>query len=355
MVQQSKTDVFLEGTNLERIGQVDLSVLDDASKYGIDLDKLDVFTQKTPEKKVEKTSLSDDWQHLDVKLTDVVNMVIATSERPVFMVRDDKLVYLNPVAEALLDAGFDKNVLGNNFFNLVAKEDWNLLAENIGEMITNAKTLRIRLKSTTGKIIPMSFQAIYLSDIEKFSFILLGDHIKKTQRPSFNSLYDDVTGLPNFFLFEDRVQVAVSLENSKESSRDLSMILVAAVNIDNLDVFRKMHIEEMVIKKAANNLVLNLPKSATIALGLKYSFWVMIPALKNKVEVNNAARLLFETLSEGVSDNFTKHELLFSVGISVFPQPAHSAKKMIEQALEAIKKAQNNPKSSVEFFVNEKL
>ena len=81
----------------------------------------------------------------------------------------------------------------------------------------------------------------------------------------------------------------------------------------------------------------------------------MIPALKNKVEVNNAARLLFETLSEGVSDNFTRHELLFSVGISVFPQPAHSAKKMIEQALEAIKKAQNNPKSSVEFFVNEKL
>ncbi len=356
MVQkQADIGISLEGGNLHAPDNIDLNLLQEAEKYHIDLSDLENIIAPKVQKETNHKKQSESWRKLDVSLSSVINLIVATSERPTFLIRDDKLVYLNPAAMQLLGVNVDKEVVGNKFFNLVAREDWNLLAENIGEMLTNAKQLKIRLKSASGKIHPMNFQAIYLSEIEHFSFILLGEHTKKATRPAFNNLYDDVTGLPNFFLFEDRVQVAISSENIKENVRDQNMIAVAAINIDNIEVFRKMHIEEMIIKKAANNLVLNLPKSATVALGLKYNFWVMLTGLKNKAELNHEIRHLFAVLDEGISDNFTRHELLFSIGVSSFPQPAHSAKKVIEQAISAIKTAQNTSRSSVEFFVGEHL
>ena len=204
----------LDGTGMSPAQNADIRMLQNAAEYNIDLDALESVGKKSFRRKPAAKKVAEDWRKLDVNLSDIINLIIATSERPTFMVRDDKLVYLNPAAMQLLDISVDKDVIDNNFLNLVIKEDWNLLAENIGEMLTNGKTMRIRLKAATGKIIPLQFQAIYLSEIEHFSFILLGEHIKKTIKPTFNNLYDDVTGLPNFFLFEDRVQVAVALENA---------------------------------------------------------------------------------------------------------------------------------------------
>ena len=356
MVKQ-RTDIIqeLDGAGLTSAQNADIQVLQNAAQYNIDLDTLESVGKKSSRRKPAAKKAAEDWRKLDVNLSDIINLIISTSERPTFMVRDDKLVYLNPAAMQLLDISVDKDVIGNNFLNLVIKEDWNPLAENIGEMLTNGKTMRIRLKAATGKIIPLQFQAIYLSEIEHFSFILLGEHIRKAVKPTFNNLYDDLTGLPNFFLFEDRVQVAVALENAKDNVRDQNIIAVLAISLDNIEAFRKMHIEELVIKKTANNLVLNLKKNVTVALGLKYNFWIMLPGLKNMAEVNHEVRRITEILNDGVSDNFTRHELLFSIGVSTFPRPGHSAKKVIEQAIAAIKTAQATPRSTVEFFSGEKV
>ena len=342
----------LEGRKFEKTEPVDVGILQSAEEYNIDLKSLENVEETEVKKTIVVKEKKEPWRQLDVNLSDIINMFIATSERPTFMIRDDKLVYLNQAAMQLLDVGADNGIVGDDFLNLVIKEDWTLLAENIGEMLTNAKSLRIRLKSLGGMIKSVNFQAIYLSEIEHFSFILLGEHIRKQTKPSFNNLYDDVTGLPNFFLFEDRVQVAVLQENAKENARDQNLIAVVAISIDNMESFRKMHIEELIIKRMANNLVLNLPKSATVALGLKYNFWILLPSLKNKAEVNHFVRKVAEVLNEGVSDNFTRHELLFSIGVSIYPNLAHSAKKVIEQAISAVKSAQNSHRNSIEFFVN---
>ncbi len=356
MISRKDIDIFLEGRDgLSVVENVNIDILNNATKYGVDLDALEIFSEKEPQKEIGVKKTSEGWRKLDVNLSDVVNMIIATSDRPAFLISDDKLEYLNSAAIQLLDLRVEKGIVGNNFLNLVVKEDWRILAENIGEMITDAKTMRIRLKSTTGKVIPISFRAIYLSDIEHFSFILLGDHIKKEVSSTFNNLYDEITGLPNFFLFEDRLQVAISLENAKDNIKDTSIIMVAAVNIDNIEVFRKMHIEDMIIKKIANNLVLNLPKITTIAQGLKYNFWIMLSGLKNKKDITQYVKKIFDVLKDGVDDNFMHHELLFSVGVSSFPYPARSAKKTIEQTIIAIKEAQANQKSSVKFYNNEEV
>lgn len=332
------------------VNDVDTAILKDAKKYNIDLEKLEnPITVQKPLPVMEKRR-AETWRRLDVNLSDVVNLMIATSERPTFLIRDDKLVYINQAAIKMLELESDRDVVGKNFLNLVVPEEWNMLAENIGEMLTNGKIIRIHFKNASGVTKAMNFQAIYLSEIEHFSFILLGEHVKKEEKISVNNLYDDLTGLPNFFLFEDRVQVAVSMENIKDNAKDQKMIAVAAISINNMESFRRMHIEDFVVKKIANNLVLNLNKMTTVALGVKYNFWIMLQGVKNQAEINHEIRHVFEILNDGISDNFTRHELSFSIGVACFPQSAHSAKKLIEQAISAVKNAQRSNKNSIEFF-----
>ena len=109
----------------------------------------------------------------------VVDVIIATSERPFFLVRDDLLVYANPAAVQLLDLG-GGDVIGDKFLNLVDSGDWKVLVENIGEMIAGDKALQIRMRGSTGKVVPIDFKAIYLPEIEHFSFILTYKALLKT-------------------------------------------------------------------------------------------------------------------------------------------------------------------------------
>ncbi len=346
------TAILENPLNLKPLAKTDKNVLAQAEDFNINVDELEVFSQ--PEKKSLRASnkTAEGWRNLDIRLADVVDSIIASSERPFFLVRDDLLVYANPAAVQLLDLG-GGDVIGAKFLNLVDSSDWKTLVENIGEMFSGDKSVQIRMKDTKGKVLPIDFRAIYLPEIEHFSFILIGEERKKQPVLTLNNLYDEITGLPNFFLFEDRVQVAVANENVK--TKDRNLIAVAAVNINNIETFRKMNIEDFVIKKIANTLVLNLKKNVTIARGLKYNFWLMFNDLKSKTELNHEIRHIFEILNDGVSDNFTRHRLAFSIGVSSYPTPAHSAKKVIEQALTAVKTAQTQIENGLEIYKADKF
>ena len=326
---------------------------DDLERYSIDLNNLDSI-QSDKSKKSEKSEKTASWQNLDVRLQDVIKSFISVSDSPVFLIRDDKLVYMNKTALKVLETGFESDFLGRSFFDLVVKEDWNLLSKNIGEMLTASKDISVRLKTAKDKNITINFRAIYLSETDHFSFILIGDSVKENPRSIYNNLYDNVTGLPSFFLFEDRVQMAVVNENAKDNYQEASTISVAAINIDNIDGFRKMNIDDFVIKKIADTLMLNLPRTATLSVGLKYTFWLMFN-VKNKRQFDEIVKRVLDVLNEGVRDNFTRHEIVFSMGISCFPQIATSSKKLMEQAIKALEKNQTTRRNPFEFFINEEI
>ena len=337
---------------LSAAANVDLSLLKQAADYNVDLDSLESPINQNvqveiPQQQQARVKEHFFWQDMDVNLSDIVNLVMNTSERPIIMVSDDKAVYFNYTAMQMLDIKNMRAVIDEPFLSFVDKEDWNVLTSNIGEMLTAAKKQPIKLRSLKGKVVPVEFQAIYLPDSKRFSFILVGGHANKASKPFFNNLYDDLTGLPNFFLFEDRVQMAVNNENYKDSRLPKDLIVVASVSIDNIEMFRKLHLEEFALKKIANTLVLSLRKNYTVAKGLKYQFWILMPDIANNYDLDTELKKLMAVFKEGVSDNFTTHELSVSVGVSVFPAPARSAKKLIEQAIDAVKEAQNTSESSM--------
>lgn len=174
----------------------------------------------------------------------------------------------------------ESDVLKKNFLKFVVKEDWNLLAENIGEMLTNDKNLMVRLRLADNKVQRMNFEAVYLPDNQHFTFILIGSKIM-TKANLVSGLYDDLTGLPNFYLLEDRVQMAVNAENYKDIRQKKNMIALAGVSVDNMKAFKNMGIDDLILRKLSERLVLSLKKTFTVASGLKYQFWVLIPNVDN--------------------------------------------------------------------------
>ena len=352
--------MVLDITDLEKIvsagldtsSEPDLSVLQDAKKHGIDLDALENplnNTEYSSLPSVEQPSKEDKGfgHDFDVNLKDMINIFFENSGRIVIIVSDDKVVYLNHMAQNLLDIKSIKTLANEPFLALVDKEDWNTITSNIGEMLTSGKKQQIRLRSVKGKIVLTEIQAIYLPDSEHFSFILVGEHKSNPTTCLFNNLYDDLTGLPNFFLFEDRVQMAVNSENYKDPRYPRNLVVVVGIGIDNIESFRKLHLEDFALKKLANTLVLSLNKSYTIARGLKYPFWILMPNVSNAYELEAEINKIMAILQDGISDNFTTHELVVSVGYSIYPSPSRSAKKLMEQSILALKEAQSYSENKV--------
>lgn len=348
---QAENDIveFLEKVkNNGNVEKTDVTILKKADDYNVDLEKLEYPSEKEQARTQTVQQIEEDWQMLDVKLSDVLNAIVDTSERPCFMIRDDKLVYANPAALFFLDA--DEKILGKKFLDFVLPEDWKILTESIGEMITDGKKQTIRLKSLKKDIKSQEFSAVYLSEIDHFSFILLGEHQPKKQQKKRSELFDELTGLPNFFLFEDRVQTAVVFEKNKPEKEKQYYMAVAAINIENEEMFYKMRIYDNIMKSLANSLVAVVRKTDTIAKGLKYTFWVFLPSVESMQQMKGLFGGITKVLDDGIKDNITRHEIKYSMGISIFPETANSTKELMEQTIFATKKAQANPKKSVEIF-----
>ena len=336
-------------------------ILAEASRYHVDLDALEktdvpagfsvqkdvkpVYDIQPVEKQLENRFLEE----TDVPLQDVADKVFNRSERPIVIVRDDKIEYANKSFMNLLDVKNEKEILHEKFLKLVVRDDWNFLAENIGAMLTNNETAVIRLVGTNHKVSKVKFEAIYLSDNQHFTFILMGERpVPKTVTAM--SMYDAVTGLPNFYLFEDRVQTAVNYENHKDVRQKKNMIAVAGISIDNFAELKNIGLHDMILRRLAEKLVLSLKKIYAAASGLKYQFWILMPDVSDEESLKVELQKIQNIFSEPVADNFTKHDISVSIGVSVYPEPGSSAKKLIEQAIMAVQKAQREGGRRMQVF-----
>lgn len=114
-----------------------------------------------------------------------------------------------------------------------------------------------------------------------------------------------------------------------------------AISIDNIFSLQQLGMAEYVLKKIASKLVFSIKKSYTVARGIKCQFWVLMGDLQDVSDLDVELHKIKAILDEGVDDNLTHHDISSSIGVSVFPVVARSGKKLIDQAIVAVKNAQN--------------
>ena len=353
-------DINFDVDNLAFLEQIDdvsvpvpeIDVIKAAADSGIDLNALEtleepplVVAPKAMEgvplivnQSVSKNAeLKNEWGAFSLAMGDAVSKIFELSDRPFLIIRDDKIAYINKTAMAILEIPSTEDVIGKSFWQFVVQEDWDLLAQNIGAMLTDDKVVSARLRTLKERIYKISLQAMYLDDEQHFTFVLVGD--RKIKYNPGAGLYDAVTGLPNFYLFEDRVQIAVNNEKYKDVRQRKNMMAVLGVSIDNMNELKEVNMVDFVLKKLASKLVFRLKKSYTIARGLKYQFWLLLNDFNNEHDLEVEIEKIKAIFDEPVAGNYMDYNVSTSLGYSIYPTNAQTSNKLIEMAVDAIKTA----------------
>ncbi len=347
---------FLERPEVGVAANVDIGFLQKAAGMGIDLDSLETpddsgvaqknkifapqpiqFDDNLNQNMPKSVRLKNEWGTFSLSMSDAVLKIFELSDRPFIIIRDDNIVYMNNTALAILEISNLQSISGTNFWNYVDKQDWEMLAQSIGTMLTDGKSVQVRLKTTKERIYKINLQAMYIDDTEHFTFVLVGD--RKVKYNPGAGLYDAVTGLPNFYLFEDRVQIAVNNEKYKDIRQKRNMMAVLGVSIDNMDELKEANMVDFVLKKLASKLVFRLKKSYTVARGLKYPFWFLINDFNNEHDLEVELEKIKAIFDELIVGNYTDYSISTSFGYSVYPNNAKTANKLIETAIDAIRTA----------------
>lgn len=347
----------------------DISLLQTAAAYHINLDDLErimpeaggdndnlpvaaepVETPSAPPRKEEPAREETSFNEIMLPFSELVEKVFRRSSHPVVVISEDKIVYSNVSFLKLVDADSEESVYNTDFLQYVSSEYWNAVAEGIGDILTDNKSMIIGMKRPQGKVRKISFDAIYIPDDKTFSFILIGESLRP-KGGIITGLYDEETGLPNYYLMEDRLQVVVNNANNKGISFGKNIIALLCINLDNFDTFVRVGNTEIIFKRVISRISMVLNKSYTFARGLQpQHFWILIPNIADYDTLATECTRLKSLFDEPVTDNFTDYRLITSFGVSMFPEPATSAKKLIEHADLAVKKAVKDGGNRIVYF-----
>ena len=344
--------------------KADTSILADAAQYHVDLDGLETLSPvviqtaaplpeaanqpQTSEPQSPSSTLAID--NVMLPLPELIEKFFRRSSHPVVMVSDDKIAYANTSFLKLVDADSAESVYNTNFLQYVSNEYWTAVTEGIGDILTNNKSMIVGMKRPHGKIRKISYDAIYIPDDQTFSFILIGESLRpKTSIVS--GLYDEETGLPNYYLMEDRLQVVITNSANSGVSFGKNIVALLCVNLDNFDTFARLGNTEIIFKRVISRISMVLNKTYTFARGLQpQQFWIMIPQIADYDALATECERIKNLCDDPITDNFTDYRLITSLGVSMYPEPATSAKKLIEHADLAVKKAIKDGGNRIVYF-----
>ena len=163
-------------------------------------------------------------------------------------------------------------------------------------------------------------------------------------------MYDGLTGLPSFNLFEDRLQVALTNEKAKNLRLRRLKIAVVGIKIENLASFAEGSARDDVIRQTARELVELLPENYTVARGINYQFWLMMPYLESREDGKVIIEKIKSTLAKPLSAAGGVYHRSCKMGAVLYEHnPADSVNTLVGKAIFALQRAEENGKSVVYF------
>lgn len=293
--------------------------------------------------------IGDNISDIEVLVPDIIRDVFDKLDRPVLIVCDDNIEYANKALLKMLSITDASKMLNERFLKFVSQDDWDFIAENIGDVLTNSGAIELRMLNANYKVIKMSFDTMYIEDNQHFCFALIGKAVEN-KISSSAVLYDEIIGLPKFSLYEYSVQNALDYENYKNPSLKRNKIAVCGIAIKNYTALKNDGQLEYIMQRMAEKLLLSLNKVYTVATGTKYQFWILMPDMESDVEIEQELNHIQNILNQPISNNNAHYDISVAMGVSVYPNSAQSAKKIISQAEMAIRQALKDKQSSIVYF-----
>ena len=187
-----------------------------------------------------------------------------------------------------------------------------------------------------GQVYPewLTITAIYDDDgdIAQFAAIFsdISDRKKDEERIRRLAFFDDLTGVANRRLFQDRLEQAIS--NAQRHRHRLAVLFL------DLDMFKRINdslghvVGDEVLKVVAGRLAHTVREGDSVARLGGDEFTIMVPEVDTLDGLTVLAQRINEAISEPIS--IGSHELYIStsIGISIYPDDGNSSEELIKNA-----------------------
>lgn len=175
---------------------------------------------------------------------------------------------------------------------------------------------------------------------------------KKQQEERIKQLamHDNLTGLPNRNLFEDRLSHAITMS-------DRSGVPMAILYLD-LDGFKEVNDSsghaagDAVLVEISHRLKHCLREEDTIARLGGDEFCVILPHTQSREQITNVADKILDNVRQEIIFNNKPFYLGASIGISIYPEDAESGSELLKVADRAMYSAKNAGKQNYRFAYN---
>jgi two-component system CheB/CheR fusion protein len=175
--------------------------------------------------------------------------------------------------------------------------------------------------------------------------------VKQSQkRIEYLATHDELTGLPNRMLFNDRLKMAIS-----KSERNQARLAVLFVDVDNFKLINDTmghDVGDILIKQVAESLKVCIRAGDTVSRFGGDEFTIICET-EGASEVVIAAQRIVDTLSQPHLLDGKQVFTTASIGISLYPEDGIDSQTLLKNADIAMYRAKERGKNNFQFFTGE--
>ena len=161
------------------------------------------------------------------------------------------------------------------------------------------------------------------------------------------ALHDEVTGLPNRSLFDDRLAHALV-----QAKRHAWRVAVMFIDLDKFKTINDSYGHEVgdaVLHAVAQRLRASVRSADTVGRRGGDEFLCLMLEAKDDASIENLARKMMDNIAEPITVGERSLTIQASVGVAVYPEDAQSAQSLLKKADMAMYKAKQGDKGHLLF------
>jgi diguanylate cyclase (GGDEF)-like protein/PAS domain S-box-containing protein len=172
---------------------------------------------------------------------------------------------------------------------------------------------------------------------------------RRNEKERLNQLayYDQLTKIPNRYLFLDRI--AHLIAQSERNEKSFALFFIDIDNFKNINDTKGHVFGDEILVETANRLKNFIRDSDTVARMGGDEFVLLLEDISNKENASVMAEKLLQILNQAyVSDN-RLYEFSSSIGIAIYPENGKTKDALLASADKAMYKAKHNERGTFEF------
>jgi diguanylate cyclase (GGDEF)-like protein/PAS domain S-box-containing protein len=244
-------------------------------------------------------------------------------------------------------------LVGSDPMLFIVEEEKELVTSRILEVFEKGESsVEANYLRRDGQRIPYYFTGVRFEHEGSEGFVGVGTDITERkhaeERIRHLALYDELTGLPNRNLIQDRIAEAMALAHHSERLFSLLYLDLDRFKVVN-DGYGHLY-GNAVLKAAGQQLLQIVGEEGTVARLGGDEFLILLPDLGQPQDAEGVARQIIDSFSAPIVVEDREIHLSVSIGLCVFPHDGETTDGLIDNADMAMYRAKELGRNTYQFF-----